>query len=59
MGFREHFNPASVCLVEWPEKTEGLLPDPDLQIRLVISGEGRMVTISAMSEQGKACLGHF
>jgi tRNA threonylcarbamoyladenosine biosynthesis protein TsaE len=58
-GFREHFNPASVCLVEWPEKAEGLLSGPDLQIRLAISGEGRIVTIAAMSEQGKACLGHF
>jgi len=58
-GFREYFNPASVCFVEWPEKAEGLLPDPDLQIRLAISGEGRMVEIAAMSEQGKACLGHF
>lgn len=58
-GFREHFNPASVCLVEWPEKVEGLLPDPDLQIRLAIPGEGRIVMIVAMSNQGKACLEHF
>src|SRR3954462_2147817 len=28
-GFREYFNPQSVCLVEWPEKAAGL-PAPDL-----------------------------
>ncbi|HSQ04081.1 MAG TPA: tRNA (adenosine(37)-N6)-threonylcarbamoyltransferase complex ATPase subunit type 1 TsaE, partial [Burkholderiales bacterium] len=28
-GLGEHFNPESVCLVEWPEKATGL-PGPDL-----------------------------
>ena len=29
-GFREYFNAESICLVEWPEKANGLLPQADL-----------------------------
>ena len=27
-GFREHFNPESLCVVEWPERAGELLPPP-------------------------------
>ncbi len=37
-GFREHFNPESLCVVEWPEKAAGLLAPPDLHITLEITG---------------------
>src|SRR5436190_2239751 len=33
-GFREYFNPASVCLVEWPEKAAGVVSPADLRITL-------------------------
>src|SRR5262245_5945426 len=33
-GFRECFNEHALCLVEWPEKAAGLLPPPDLHVRL-------------------------
>ncbi len=55
-GFHEHFNPTSVCLIEWPEKAAVLLPKPDLCIRLADSGTGRQVEISAASEAGQSCL---
>jgi tRNA threonylcarbamoyladenosine biosynthesis protein TsaE len=35
-GFREHFNPESLCVVEWPEMAAGLLAPPDLQINLAL-----------------------
>ncbi len=66
-GFREHFNPQSVCLVEWPEKAAGL-PAADLRIELHVelyvdteadvmqAGLGRNVSIFADSEAGAACL---
>ena len=34
-GFREYFNENSICLVEWPEKAEKLLPIADIQISLL------------------------
>ena len=55
-GFREHFNPATVCLVEWPEKGQGVLPSPDIEVFLGIIDDGRDVELKALSAQGKACL---
>ncbi len=55
-GFREYFNPQSICLVEWPEKAQGLLPKPDIEIRLAIDGAGRAASLTAYSEQGTQCV---
>jgi tRNA threonylcarbamoyladenosine biosynthesis protein TsaE len=55
-GLDEYFNDASVCLVEWPEKAAGLLPDADLDIALELAGDGRDLSLSAGTESGKACL---
>jgi len=54
-GFREYFNPQSVCLVEWPDKAAGL-PAADLRIELHVAGSGRNVSIFADSEAGASCL---
>jgi tRNA threonylcarbamoyladenosine biosynthesis protein TsaE len=56
-GFRECFNERSICLVEWPEKADGLLPAPDLCIRLATPpAGGRDATLEAQTEAGRACL---
>jgi tRNA threonylcarbamoyladenosine biosynthesis protein TsaE len=55
-GFREYFNPDSVCLVEWPQKAAGLLPTADLIFFMNISSGGREVKIRAATEEGKQCL---
>ncbi|MFA7241127.1 MAG: tRNA (adenosine(37)-N6)-threonylcarbamoyltransferase complex ATPase subunit type 1 TsaE [Sulfuricellaceae bacterium] len=55
-GFREYFNEATVCLVEWPEKAGGLLPPADIEIGLFVEGEGRRAEISAGTEKGRQCL---
>jgi len=55
-GFREYFRADAVCIVEWPEKTEGLLPSPDLQIALRVEGSGRYAELSAGTEVGRQCL---
>lgn len=54
-GFREYFNPQSVCLVEWPDKAAGL-PAADLKVVLHVAGLGRNVAIFADSEAGASCL---
>ncbi len=54
-GLREHFNPDTVCLVEWPERAEGL-PVPDLAIRLEPADEGRSAALTAHTEVGSQCL---
>lgn len=55
-GFREYFNCDNVCIVEWPEKGEGVLPSPDIHIDLSVSGQGRDVECQALSKQGSQCL---
>ncbi|HZV99292.1 MAG TPA: tRNA (adenosine(37)-N6)-threonylcarbamoyltransferase complex ATPase subunit type 1 TsaE [Methylophilaceae bacterium] len=55
-GFRDYFNPQSICLVEWPEKAGDLLPNADLDIRLQPHEQGRKLMLSANTEAGKQCL---
>ena len=55
-GFRDYFNPESVCLVEWPERAGGSLAPPDLEVRLDFTGEARSATLTAHSEAGRAWL---
>ena len=55
-GFREEFNDHTVCIIEWPEKAEGLLPEPDLHVFLRVKGDGREVELQALSAKGIACL---
>jgi len=54
-GFREYFNPESVCLVEWPEKAPDL-PAADLDIALSVAVEGRTAELAAHTEAGRRCL---
>lgn len=55
-GFAEHFDVPGICLIEWPEKAEGTLPNFDIQILLSNSTEEneRSITIHALSIQGKS-----
>lgn len=55
-GFREYFNEDTICVVEWPEKAVGVLPAPDIEILLSISGDGRDIELQALSDQGCQCL---
>lgn len=55
-GFRDHFNHRTICVIEWPEKAEKVLPPPDISITLTVAGEGRNVKLQALSDQGAECL---
>lgn len=55
-GFRECFDGHNVCLVEWPEHAQQLLPPADLEVAFTVEGEGRRARISATSELGRNCL---
>ncbi|MDT8363238.1 MAG: tRNA (adenosine(37)-N6)-threonylcarbamoyltransferase complex ATPase subunit type 1 TsaE [Nitrosomonas sp.] len=58
-GFREYFNPDSICLIEWPEKAIGFLNLPDLDITLDYASFGRVATIKANTGAGTQCLQHW
>lgn len=58
-GFREYFNAESICLVEWPEKADGLLPQADLTFLFRLSDPGRNVEMSAGTHAGRLCLNYW
>lgn len=55
-GFREDFNGHNICIVEWPEKGEPVLPAPDINLTLTVSGLGRALALQALSQPGQLCL---
>lgn len=55
-GLREYFRPDSACIVEWPERVSGLLPQPDVSVALSHEGEARRARIEAHSPAGQAWL---
>jgi tRNA threonylcarbamoyladenosine biosynthesis protein TsaE len=55
-GFREDFDGKNICIVEWPEKGAPVLPPPDVEVLLSVSGPGRHVELQALSDLGLLCL---
>lgn len=55
-GFREDFDGDNICIVEWPEKGEPVLPPPDLHVTLHVAGLGREVELHPLSPLGLLCL---
>ena len=57
-GVAEAFRDDSVCLVEWPERVAGLLPEADLALRLErdATGMARRLHARATTDAGHRCL---
>lgn len=47
MGIRDYFEKTSVCLIEWPDKAQEVLPDADITIELSYSVDSRDVVIKS------------
>ncbi len=45
IGCRDYFVQGNICLVEWPEKGEGWLPPPDLEIGIAQVSQQRQVRL--------------
>lgn len=56
MGIRDYCAPGSVCLIEWPEKGRGFLPDADLLVHLKPDGVSRQMLMESFSTQGENVL---
>ncbi|MCG8612365.1 MAG: tRNA (adenosine(37)-N6)-threonylcarbamoyltransferase complex ATPase subunit type 1 TsaE [Pseudomonadales bacterium] len=54
MGIRDYFSAGALCLVEWPEKGSGVLPEPDLRVELRTAEYVREVRWKACSPRGEA-----
>ncbi|MGM0536344.1 MAG: tRNA (adenosine(37)-N6)-threonylcarbamoyltransferase complex ATPase subunit type 1 TsaE [Pseudomonadota bacterium] len=56
IGGRDLLAEDALCVIEWPERGEGWLPAPDLDVVLRLAGSGREATLSARSDLGRAVL---
>ncbi|MDD3518037.1 MAG: tRNA (adenosine(37)-N6)-threonylcarbamoyltransferase complex ATPase subunit type 1 TsaE [Chromatiales bacterium] len=52
IGGRDYFDPAALCLVEWPERGGRFLPPPDLHVVIRIEDEGRGVELRPLTVRG-------
>ena len=55
-GFCDEFNGCNVCMVEWPEKAQSLVPQADVEIIFEILPNGRNISLCANTETGSECL---
>ena len=51
LGYEEYFDSGEICLIEWPEKIERLLPDDVLVVEISIEDEeSRIIRIGTKNE---------
>jgi tRNA threonylcarbamoyladenosine biosynthesis protein TsaE len=53
LGIRDYFDEDALCLVEWPDKGAGWLPEPDLVLEIQLQGRGRRLSWQAKTEYGR------
>lgn len=58
-GFRDEFDQRNVCLIEWPTKAQGLVPEADMVITFEILPNNRILEIRALTQIGRTCLKNF
>lgn len=56
LGLREWARAGTLWLIEWPERAAGLLPPPDLTIRLAAAAEAHRAELSAATARGAGWL---
>ena len=52
IGVRDYLDGSWVCLIEWPDRALGALPNPDLTIDLAYEGEGRSAVLKTTKQLG-------
>ncbi|HEU5338481.1 MAG TPA: tRNA (adenosine(37)-N6)-threonylcarbamoyltransferase complex ATPase subunit type 1 TsaE [Sulfuricaulis sp.] len=52
LGVRDYLDGKGVCVVEWAERAQGVLPSPDVDIMIEPTETGRMVRITTLTPDG-------
>ena len=59
-GFRDIFASVGLKLCEWPTHAQGMLPTPDVAVRIsVVDEDQRQVTLESLTNSGAALLSHL
>lgn len=56
LGMRDYLDGNGLCVVEWAERAQGVLPSPDVDIMIEPTETGRMVRITTLSPRSNALL---
>ncbi|MFU8787925.1 MAG: tRNA (adenosine(37)-N6)-threonylcarbamoyltransferase complex ATPase subunit type 1 TsaE [Methylobacter sp.] len=48
IGIRDYFDQDCLCFIEWPDKGNGFLPQPDRVISLAVENGGRVLELCVM-----------
>ncbi len=59
IGIRDFFTPEALCIVEWPERGAGWLPEGDVVLAFAYVSEGRRVDVTAGTAKGRQILGRL
>lgn len=59
LGIRDYFSESALRIIEWPQKAEGYLPEPDLKVDLDLDVPGRSANVQTGSAQGSAVLSNL
>ena len=50
IGLRDYLDGDWICLIEWPDRARGMLPDADLTVNLAYEGSGRSAVLKATEQ---------
>ena len=59
LGIRDYVASNAILFIEWPSRGEGWLPPADLSVSLYESGEGRELTMVALTARGGVMAAQF
>ena len=45
MGYEEYFHSGNLCLIEWPEKIDSIIPDNILKVQIIRNDKKRIIEI--------------
>lgn len=52
LGIRDYFTEDTLCLIEWPNKGDGLIPRADIEVSIQLQGAGRQLIWKANTIKG-------
>lgn len=59
MGIRDYFRPQTLCLLEWANRGQGMIPEADFIIQLDYCEQGRNVHILPQTSQAQRLFANF
>lgn len=56
VGIRDYFLPGNLCLIEWPNRGEGILPAADITVKVAVDAPGRRADIYGHTSRGQSLI---